>query len=137
MSSPSKIPHRGGSSKSVVTHRVVKVKTAADGSVSWVTKGDANNTRDVQPVPAQNLIGTLWFTVPGAGSVALFIQTPQGIILCVVVPILLLVIYDVIRRRVNAAVQKSEADALRAEVEALRAQNARLGEQGSSDARGK
>lgn len=130
-------PASGGATKSVVTHRVVKVTKDADGGVAWVTKGDANNTRDAQPVPAQNLIGALWFVVPGAGNIALFIQTPQGIILCVVVPILLLVIYDVIRRRINASAQKSEADALRAEVEALRAENARLGEQRSSDAHGK
>lgn len=82
-------------------------------------------------------MGAYWFSVPGAGNVALFLQTPQGIILCVVVPILLLVGYDVIRRRIAAHSQQSEAEQLRAEVEHLRAENARLeGREGSSDADG-
>lgn len=126
-------PASGGANSSVVTHRVVKVKVAADGSVSWVTKGDANNVRDAQPVPAQNLVGAYWFSVPGAGNAALFLQTPQGIILCVVVPILALVIYDVIRRRIASHSQQAAEAQLRAELEALRAENARLGERGERD----
>ena len=41
----------------VVTHRIVRVETAEDGTLQFITKGDANNTEDSQPVSAANLVG--------------------------------------------------------------------------------
>ena len=108
----------------VVTHRVVAVSTADDGSLQFTTKGDANNTEDVSPVPADNIIGIYQARVPGLGNVAMFMQTTQGLIVCVVVPIVLLVAYDVLRRRSYDKRNQAETDALRAELEALKAEAA-------------
>ncbi len=110
-----------GNGSSIVTHQVTKV-TEQDGSLAWKTKGIANNTEDDDPVPAKNLVGVYRSRIPGAGNVALFMQTTQGLILCVICPIVLLVGYDVIRRRMYEKAHKQDTEALLAELEELRKQ---------------
>ena len=55
----------------------------------------------------------------------MFMQTTTGLIICVVLPIILLVAYDVIRRRIYEKNKKADTDALLAELEALRAEKAK------------
>ncbi len=110
-----------GNGSSIVTHQVTKV-TEQDGSLAWKTKGIANNTEDDDPVPAKNLVGVYRSRIPGAGNVALFMQTTQGLILCVICPIVLLVGYDIIRRRMYEKAHKQDTEALLAELEELRKQ---------------
>lgn len=112
------------SGSSVVTHRVVAI--LADGS--FTTKGDANNTEDEVPVPAANLVGIYKARIPGAGDVAMFLQTTAGFFVCVGVPLVLLVGYELIRRRRYEKANKQDTDALLAELEALRAQAAKAAE---------
>jgi len=108
-----------GSGSSIVTHRVVEV-TQEDGSLAWKTKGDANNVEDSALVPAQKLVGVYRSRIAGVGNIAMFMQTTQGLILCVVCPILLLVGYDIIRRRLYEKAHKQDTEALLRELEELR-----------------
>lgn len=109
-----------GNGTSIVTHRVLEV-TEQDGKIAWKTKGDNNNTEDRLLVPADKLVAIYEGTrIPGAGNVALFMQTTPGLIVCVVCPILLLVGYDMIRRRIYEKSSKKDTDALLAELEELR-----------------
>ncbi len=108
-----------GNGSSVVTHRVVEV-TQENGSLAWKTKGDANNTEDRVSVPAKNLVGVYRSRIPGAGNIAMFMQTTQGLILCVICPIVLLVGYDIIRRRIYEKSHKQDTEALLKELEELR-----------------
>ena len=109
-----------GNGSSIVTHRVVEV-TEQDGKIAWRTKGDNNNTEDRLPVPADKLVAVYEDTrLPGFGNVALFMQTTPGLIVCVVLPILLLVGYDMIRRRMYEKSNKKDTDQLLAELEELR-----------------
>ena len=109
-----------GNGTTTVTHRVTKVQTDAESNITWVTKGDANNTEDLSAVPAENLVGVYQTHIKNLGSVALFMQTTPGLIVCVVCPILLLVAYDVIRRRMYEKHQQADTDALMAELAQLR-----------------
>lgn len=111
-----------GNGTSTVTHRVVKVTTDDAGNLAWETKGDANNAEDAQLVPAENLIGIYQRHISGIGNVAIFMQTTQGLVICVICPIILLVAYDVIRRSMYEKAKKKDTDALMAELEALRAE---------------
>lgn len=61
----------------VATHRVVEV-LEEDGSLSYRTKGDANEDPDGRAVPAADVIGVPRFTIPYLGYVADFIQHPPG-----------------------------------------------------------
>ena len=109
-----------GNGTTIVTHRVLEVTEQA-GQTAWRTKGDNNNTEDRLPVPADKLVAVYEDTrIPGAGNVALFMQTTPGLILCVVCPILLLVGYDMIRRKKYEKSSKKDTDALMAELEELR-----------------
>ena len=111
-----------GNGTTTVTHRVTKVTTDENGNIAWETKGDANNTEDAQLVPAENLVGIYKTHISGMGSVAMFMQTTQGLIICVICPIILLVAYDIIRRRMYEKSKKKDTDALMAELEELRAE---------------
>lgn len=111
-----------GKGTATVTHRVQEVITDDEGNLAWITKGDANNTEDLPTVPAKNLIGVYKTRLKGLGKVAMFMQTTQGLIICVICPIILLVAYDVIRRRAYEKSKKKDTDALLAEMEALRAE---------------
>ena len=47
-------------------------------------------------------------------------QKPAGLIICVIVPILIFVGYDVIRRKLHEKGSNDEVEALKAELEALK-----------------
>lgn len=113
-----------GNGSSIVSHRVLEV-TEQDGEIAWRTKGDNNNTEDRLPVTGEDLVAVYEGTrIAGFGNVALFMQTTPGLIVCVVLPLMLLVGYDMIRRRMYEKAAQSDTDALMAELEALRAMKA-------------
>lgn len=111
-----------GNGTSVVTHRVVRVNT--DGGLSFTTKGDNNNAEDASAVPAANLVGLYQTRIKGAGSVAMFLQTTPGLVVCVALPMVLLIAYELIRRRKYEKTKQDDTKALLAELEALRAKAA-------------
>lgn len=53
----------------VVTHRVVGVGAAADGTPLFTTRGDANDGDDPDPVRPVQIVGELWYSVPYIGWV--------------------------------------------------------------------
>ena len=116
-----------GNGTSVVTHRVVEILNE-NGKLSFRTKGDYNNTEDITPVPAENLVGRYRFRIPGLGNVAMFLQTTPGLIVCIGVPVVLLAGYEILRRRRYEKAAAADTQALLAELEELRA---------AKDARGK
>ncbi len=109
-----------GNGTSVVTHQVIEI--LEDGS--FRTKGTGNNTADDLPVPTKNLVGIYRAKITGAGHVALFLQTPAGLVVCIGVPVALIICFDLIRRRKYEKEKQKDTDALLAELEALRAAKA-------------
>lgn len=103
-----------------VTHRIVRIETGEDGSVQWITKGDANNTEDQRPVTADSLVGIYKFRIAGLGNVALFLQQPVGMLICIGIPCLAFIIYDIIRRQRTAVKEGARASEMEAELERLR-----------------
>jgi signal peptidase len=110
-----------GDGTSVVSHRVKSIANE-DGVISFRTQGDANNAQDDEAVPAENLVGVYQNRIAGAGNVAMFMQTSTGLILCVVLPLLLLVGYDLLRHRAYEHSKKEDTEALLRELEQLRAE---------------
>ena len=109
-----------GNGSSIVTHRVMEV-TEQGGQIAWRTKGDNNNTEDRLLVTGDKLVAVYEGTrLDGFGNVALFMQTTPGLIVCVVCPILLLVGYDMVRRKMYEKANKKDTDQLLAELEELR-----------------
>jgi signal peptidase len=118
-----------GNGTSIVTHRVIEI-IEEDGKLSFRTKGINNNTEDRVAVPAEKLVGEYTgIRIAFAGNIALFMQTVPGLLICVVVPIVLLVGYDMIRRKKYEKSRATNIDSLMAELEALKAEAAKKQEQ--------
>ena len=63
-----------------ITHRIVAVRVT-DGAVSYITKGDANNTADATPRPASDVIGVYNFSIPRGGYVLVAMHTPRVLVM--------------------------------------------------------
>lgn len=112
-----------GNGSTVTTHRVVEI-IEENGALRFRTKGDNNNREDRELVDAEALVGVCAMRIPGAGDIAMFMQSATGSIVCVLLPVALLVGFDLVRRRIYDKNQKQDTDALLAELEALRAEKA-------------
>ncbi|WP_010531349.1 signal peptidase I SipW [Lentibacillus jeotgali] len=77
----------------LITHRITEV-AETDSGVVYTTKGDNNNAPDSSPVLAEDVVGLYTgFTIPYAGYVANFAQSPNGSILFMIIPGILLIGY--------------------------------------------
>ena len=113
------IAYKSGSA--VVTHRIVEVKPE-NGETRYVTQGDANNAADQSLVKPADVEGIYQRRVAGAGNLAMFMQTTTGMILFVVCPLVLFVLWDVIRRQLESRKEVSRTKELEMELERLRAE---------------
>ena len=81
-----------GEGAKLTTHRVVEVED--ENGLQFITKGDANEVVDQEPVPAENLVGKVVFAIPYAGYVADFAQSPQGLVTLVIIPGILIIVFE-------------------------------------------
>jgi signal peptidase len=88
----------------LVTHRVRSMRRKGD-KVQFVTKGDANNSSEHWQVGVDGSIGRTLFRLPALGHVFAFGQTPTGILVLVLVPLLLLGTLEI------ASIWRSDDDA--------------------------
>lgn len=62
-------------SNAIITHRVVENRVVMG---EFITKGDANQTEDMNPVPYDNFIGKVVLSVPVIGKLALMLTSLTG-----------------------------------------------------------
>ncbi len=80
-----------------VTHRIIeKSDDDQEGSI-YITKGDANETRDIEPVSKSMILGQVRFSVPFLGYVVGFARTWYGFVLLIIIPALVIG-FDEIRK---------------------------------------
>lgn len=58
----------------VVTHRVQSVRVTLDGTYSFVTKGDANDSADLKPVIPEQIRGVRWYSVRDIGYPSIWVD---------------------------------------------------------------
>lgn len=87
------ITYKGLTSKSATTHRVVKIQNI-DGELKFTTRGDANDVDDPTLIESQQIIGRVAFTMPYMGRLMNFAQSKFGLILLVIIPGIVLIIYE-------------------------------------------
>ncbi len=104
-----------------VTHRIVDIKTDSDGKRSFITKGDANNTED-PAVGEDAVFGLYKGRIAKLGDFAMFLQKPLGMAVFIGIPVCAFIVYDIIRRQKSAGKADKENEALKAELEKLRAE---------------
>ena len=111
-------------SDQAITHRIVDV-TKENGNPVYTTKGDANNSIDQNTVKPEQIQG-IWSGIRWSrmGDFIVFLSSTTGMIIFILCPILLLIIFDVIKRWKSDKDQKNRTAQLEAELEALRSEKA-------------
>jgi len=110
--------------QSVVTHRIIET-TEKDGEPAFITKGDANNTEDKTPITYSQVEGIYLFRIAKLGRMAMFMQTPIGMLTLVGIPLLGFILYDIIRRRISAKKENNMISAAQNEIEMLKSELAK------------
>lgn len=106
----------------VITHRIVEIIREDDGKVKYKTKGDNNNIEDDGYVYPEQVEGIYKFRVGKLGNLALFIQTPVGMVVCISIPLIMLLLIQ----WVNSAQEKKYKSSREQEIEDLKKQNEEL-----------
>ena len=114
------------SGKTVVTHRIIEIRT--EEGLSFITKGDANNAPDRDPVTGENLVGIYKSRIPKVGDFVLFLKEPMGMLLFIGVPVLIYIGCDLFRRQKLINQQKERNAQLQAELARMRRKAVEQGE---------
>lgn len=101
---------------SIVTHRIVEVQTDENGERTFITKGDANNTQDEDPVLKDEVVGICIKRVPKIGEAVLFLGTAKGMILCLGVPLAIYIVLDMLHQRKRIDEERQRRDELEREL---------------------
>ncbi|MDR1805997.1 MAG: signal peptidase I [Clostridium sp.] len=104
----------------VITHKIIAIEESGTGETLYRTKGDANNTQDESPVYPNQVLGLYFYRIAGAGVIADFMSKPLGMVLFVAIPLVLFLMYDVIRRMLFNKQEKAKQAQLAQELEMLR-----------------
>ncbi len=108
--------------ESAVTHRIIEIQQQ-DGETLYITQGDANNVEDAVPVAAGQVQGKYTgIRLEGWGNFAIYLQSTPGMLIFIGGPILLFILWDLLRRMVQSRKTKGQKQALEEELERLRAQ---------------
>lgn len=105
-----------------VTHRIVEIGKEGGRIAAVTTRGDANTGNDA-PTDIADVLGVCTSSIGGLGGFAIFLQTPAGILVCVGIPVLAYIVYDVLRIYWNNRKAKADTviDEKDAEIARLRA----------------
>ena len=114
-----------------VTHMIREVKKTEDGKVlGYVTYGTNTGTDDEALVEPEYVLGTYSSKLPAVGRFFAFVKSTPGYIVCILVPFLLLILYNgvnVIRLfRKYKREQMADMQAEKEKLEAERAENQRM-----------
>lgn len=110
-----------GNGQTTVTHTIISICTE-NGKLMFETKGDNNNAPDRLLVESEAVIGVYMYRLPILASVAMFMQTVPGLILCIFVPLGIFILCDLRRRRLYEKQYDYETQALMAELSSLRSE---------------
>jgi len=76
--------------KNTTTHRLVEIKNDKN-VISYITKGDANNSPDATPISSDLILGKTVFSIPLLGFPVAFGRTQKGLIVMIVIPATLII----------------------------------------------
>lgn len=106
-----------------VTHKIRTKTTDAKGNPGFITYGTTTGVDDETVVTYPFILGKYQMALPKVGTFFRFLKTPQGYIICILIPFLLLIIYQGLNCVKIFRMYKAEQMAeLQAEKDALEAQ---------------
>ena len=114
-----------------VTHMILQRKYDENGKfIGYTTFGTNTGEADKVVVEPDYILGTYSATIPVLGHFFAFLKTVPGYIVCILIPFLLLIIYQGVNCiRLFRRYKKEQMDEMQAErdkIEAERAENARM-----------
>ncbi len=100
-----------------ITHRVKSV-IKTDKDVKFRTQGDNNPIPDSALVTSENLLGKVIFKIPFLGYIQFMLQSKSGWLFALLIPAIIIVIYDVVKviklsnvkQRLNETLKEDEKD---------------------------
>ena len=100
-----------------ITHRVKSV-IKTEGDIKFRTQGDNNPIPDSALVTSNNLLGKVVFTIPFLGYIQFMLQSKSGWLFFLLIPAIIVVIYDVVKviklsnvkQRLNETLKDEEKD---------------------------
>lgn len=93
-----------------ITHRVVGKQLSSEGKYVYRTKGDNNSLEDTALVNIENIYGKVLFKIPKVGYLKNFISSPSGFVLSIIIPVLLIILYEIYRIRKFIKMQADEVE---------------------------
>ena len=106
-----------------VTHKIRAKTTDANGNPGFITYGTTTGMDDETVVTYPFILGKYQVSLPKVGTFFQFLKTPQGYIICILIPFLMLIIYQGLNCVKIFKLYKAEQMAeLQAEKDALEAQ---------------
>ncbi len=112
----------------VITHRIDEI-IQEENTTKYITKGDNNNTQDMGYVVPEQIEGKYEFKIARLGNLAMFTQTPLGMIVCLSIPILILIVIQIkdSKKDKELITQKTNKQKeMEEEIERLKKQNKEL-----------
>lgn len=113
-----------------VTHKIRTATLDAEGNPGFITYGTTTNVDDATIVTYPYILGKYQSHITGLGTFFNFLKTPQGYIVCIFVPFMLLIIYQGVNcirlfRRYKQE-QLAEMQEEKDKIEAERAESAKM-----------
>lgn len=116
-----------------ITHKIRRATTDAKGNPGFITYGTTTDTDDETIVTYPYILGKYQGHLPYVGTFFNFLKTPQGYIVCIFVPFMLLILYNGINSiRLFRRYKREQLEDMQAEkskIEAERAESARMMEE--------
>lgn len=112
----------------VITHRITKI-VEDEGERKYYTKGDNNNSNDRDYVCNNQIEGIYKYRIPELGKIAINLQKPIGIVICIAIPLIIVLIAqfaDFKRQEREAKIKEKKQKDLEEKMEILEQQNKEL-----------
>lgn len=77
-----------------ITHRIVGRQLDIDGNYIYRTKGDNNALEDTALVNGDSIYGKVVMKLPKIGYIHNFVSSPGGFVLSIILPVLLVIVYE-------------------------------------------
>lgn len=113
-----------------ITHKIRRITVDAEGNPGFVTYGTTTDTDDATIVTYPYILGKYETHIPQLGTFFNFLKTPQGYIVCIFIPFMLLILYQgvncirLFRRYKREQMEDMEAE--KAQIEADRQEAAKM-----------
>ena len=112
----------------VIKHRIIDI-VEDEGERKYYTKGDNNDTADSNIVCNNQIEGIYRYRIPKLGNIAIYLQKPIGIIICIAVPLIIILIAqlaDLKSKQIEVKEKEKKQKELEEKMKILEQQNKEL-----------